>query len=122
MKNYRLFIAVFIVLFVSVFASKTSAQITGGYGTADLKSKDLKSAAVFAVAREGKMTGKHLKLVSVSKAEQQVVAGLNYNLCLKVRDGKKTRTASAIVYQNLKQKFSLTDWKWDECTSLAANE
>ncbi len=122
MKNYRLFAAVFVVLLMCAFASKTSAQIAGGYGEAEVKSKSVSSAAAFAVRSEARKTKKHFKLISVSKAEQQVVAGLNYNLCLKVRDGKRTRTANAIVYQNLRQKFSLTDWKWDECSTLAISE
>ena len=117
MKIFRLSVFVFAFLLIAAFAAKTPAQqIAGGYSSADVKSADVKAAAVFAVAKEAKKDRRKLRLVSVAEAEKQVVAGLNYKVCLKVRDGKKTRTATAVVYQNLKQKLSLSDWNWDKCS------
>lgn len=116
MKNISLIIIAFSFLFLFGFAGKTPAQIAGGYNATDAKSADVNLAARFAVTKESKKFGKKLKFVSVSQAARQVVAGTNYKVCLKVRDGRKTRTATAVVYQNLKQKYSLTSWDWDNCS------
>jgi hypothetical protein len=56
-----------------------------------------------------------ISLISIDKAEQQVVAGMNYKVCLKVRNGKRVRYATAVVYRDLKGKRSLSSWDWGEC-------
>lgn len=94
-------------------------QVVGGYSSVSARSGDAKRAADLAVRTRSSKTGKKITLVKIVKAEQQVVAGMNYRVCLLVREGRhKPYTATAVVYQNLKNRRSLTRWKKGECTEL----
>lgn len=101
--------------------AQTEGPIVGGYGTADVKDPDVIAAAKYAVKKQAKKQGVKIKFMSINKAETQVVAGLNYRLCINVEvreKGKKTYTpmfAQAIVFKDLKQKFSLTSWTEYAC-------
>ena len=73
------------------------------------------SVAQFATAEESRKKRVRVTLVSIEHAERQVVAGLNYKLCLRIKIKGKTHNVTAVVYQNLKQKYSLTSWAEDDC-------
>ena len=95
--------------------SAANAQITGGYGDADTKDKDVRAAAAFAVKKLGTDESASISLVSIDKARMQVVAGLNFELCMEVnvkRGAKKAvrRYVKAVVYRDLKNRFSLSRW------------
>jgi Cystatin domain len=93
----------------------TFAQsIAGGWGEAKVNDPQVLKAARFAVASEQARTDSVFKLVSVVRAEQQVVAGMNYRFCLRLQRGK-SKTALVQVYRNLQAKFSLTSWAWGAC-------
>ena len=118
MKN-RIIKLTFLAVFVlGAYAVSASAQIAGGYGDSDIKDKDVKRAARVAVSSRSKQVHHTVSLLSINKAETQVVAGLNYRICMRVRDGKRVRTITAVVYRNLKNKYSLTNWKAGGCTEL----
>lgn len=85
-------------------------QIAGGYAETSNSDPEALAAGRFAVRREAQKTHKRITLRSIKRAEVQVVAGLNYRLCLSVRIGRKTREVTVVVYKNLKQKYSLTSW------------
>ena len=90
-------------------------QIPGGYGDADVNDKDVKAAAAFAVKQLGNDEAASITLVKIEAARLQVVAGLNYELCMEVtvkRGAMKAakRFVKAVVYQNLKNKRELTRW------------
>lgn len=113
----------FVAFFVfGVFAagSRVSAQeMTGGYGDTSVADKDVRKAANVAVTSRSRSTGKTLTLVRIVKAEVQVVAGLNYRVCMTVREGRKrARTVTAIVYKDLKNRRSLSRWKSGGCSEL----
>jgi hypothetical protein len=94
-------------------------QITGGYGEMSVTDKDAKNAAAFAVKTRTNQTHKTVTMVKIVKAEQQVVAGLNYRVCINVRiNNGKTQTVTAVVYKNLQDKKSLSHWKSGGCTEL----
>ena len=126
-KNLRLTIilAAFVIIFACVGAA--SAQIdepmAGGFSKASTTDKEVMAAARYAVKTQAKKQSATIRLVSINRAETQVVAGRNYRLCLKVQitaKGKKTKTSKIIqtvVFQNLKQKLSLTSWETGECGS-----
>ena len=123
MKNKLIILSVFTVVFLGFAAASSVAaqtdQIVGGYGDLSVKSKDARQAADLAVRTRSSKTGKTITLVKIIKAEQQVVAGLNYRICMSVREGHhKAYTVTAVVYQNLKNKRSLSKWKRGECTDL----
>ncbi len=102
-------------LFGTAGASVCAAQedvIVGGYGDATVTDPQVVKAANFAVTAQKK---KSLKLVSVLKAEQQVVAGMNFRMCLSLSSAGKPEQATATVYQNLQNKYSLSEWKAGKC-------
>lgn len=122
MKKHIIFCS-FVALFVfGVFAaeSRVSAQdITGGYGDASVTDKEVKAAAAFAVRARSSSTRKNLRLVRILKAEVQVVAGLNYRVCLLVREGnRRSKSITAVIYKNLKNRRSLSRWKTGGCSDL----
>jgi Cystatin domain len=104
------------LLFVSfAWVSFGWAQpVAGSWGKADPKDAQVLAAARFAVAAEQARTDAVFKLISVVRAEQQVVAGMNYRFCLRLQRGK-FKTALVQVYRNLEAKLSLTSWAWGNC-------
>ncbi len=110
--------AFLIAIFLFAFGAASTCfgqQITGGYGTADTKDKDVKAAAAFAVGRLGTEEAATIKLSKISSARMQVVAGINYEVCLEVmiKRGEKRATrryVKAVVYRNLKNAYKLTNW------------
>jgi class 3 adenylate cyclase len=91
-----------------------AGPIVGGWGKANPKEAQVLEAVRFAVAAEQARTDAVFKLVSVVRAEQQVVAGMNYRFCLRLQRGK-SKTALVQVYRNLAAAFSLTSWAWGAC-------
>lgn len=125
MKKQFLFCSVVLatIFVVSAAFTKVAAQtdepIAGGYGTSSVTDKEVRKAATFAVSARAKRTGKSVTLVSIRKAEIQVVAGLNYRICMRVREGHRAvRTATAVVYRDLRKRMSLSRWKNGACTDL----
>jgi hypothetical protein len=118
MKKTLLFLT-FAVLFGAFALLSVNAQppMAGGYRTIDKNDADAQAAAHFAVDSHNQSTGEDLKLLSVEKAERQIVAGRNFAVCMKLQGPKDaTSFARAIVYQNLQQKMSLTSWtSYDGC-------
>ena len=100
--------------------SKVSAQdITGAYGDASVTDKDVVKSAKFAVKSHSTQVGKRFTLVRIQKAETQLVAGMNYRVCLRVRDSRKRiSTITAVVYKDLKNRYSLSRWKAGGCSEL----
>jgi hypothetical protein len=95
--------------------SVASAQITGGFGDSDPNDKDVRAAAAFAVKKLGTDESATISLVRIEKVRTQVVAGLNFELCMEVnvkRGAKKAvrRYVKAVVYRDLKNRFSLSRW------------
>lgn len=85
--------------------------IAGGYGEASVTDREVISAAKYAVRAESRKKRKRISLISIRRAEVQVVAGLNYRLELRVRVGGTERDVRAVVYKNLKRRYSLTSWE-----------
>lgn len=96
-------------------ASAQQDKIAGGFGDADKTDPEIVSAARFAIKQQRRKLGQSLLLVSIERAEIQVVAGLNYRLCLKVNVKGKTQEVTAVVYRDLKQKYSLSRWDVGSC-------
>lgn len=83
--------------------------ILGGYHPLAPTDQGALAAARFAVAeQDAKLT-----FQSLDKAAEQVVAGANYRLTLRVLDSGKTRPAEAVVFRKLGNAgHSLTSWRW----------
>lgn len=97
----------------SVFAQQR--PIVGGYADASNSDPEVMAAARFAIKTERQKLHARIALLSIKHAEVQVVAGLNYRLCLRVKIKGRTRNVNVVVYKNLKQKYSLTSWSADGC-------
>jgi hypothetical protein len=119
-KVFLVFVAVaFMAIFSVAEASaqtNVEPQITGGYSDTPVTSKEVKAAAAVAIADHNKATKDSAKLVSITKAQLQVVAGLNYRICMKIKVNGKVRRVTAVVYKDLKQKSSLSMWTPGNCS------
>jgi hypothetical protein len=89
--------------------------MAGGYRDIAKDDPEALAAARFAIKEQSRKLHTRISLVSIQRAEVQVVAGLNYRLCMKVKVRRKTQSATAVVYKNLKQKYSLTSWTPGDC-------
>jgi hypothetical protein len=101
--------------FVILWAAAPSAQaqeppLAGGYSERSTRDRGVAAAAAFAVRERGRRTGRRVTLVSILRAETQVVAGLNYRLLLSVREGRLRLTVFADVHENLRRRLSLKSW------------
>ncbi len=91
--------------------------LAGGYSASDPKSKDVRKAAAVALSQKAAQDKGRYSLEKVYSAETQVVAGLNYRLCLRVRayaTGQlwpQTRHVAAVVYRDLSDQWSLSEWQ-----------
>ena len=117
MKNKLLFV----VFCVFAFAVAASAQKVGAYKEISKTDASAHAAAEFAVGAQADKSGKEISLLSVFKAERQVVAGTNYRLCLKVNAQGDDDEADAViyvqtvVYVDLKGNKKLTSWAESDC-------
>ena len=103
-------------------ADVTSAprNLPGGFTAVPVNQSEVTQAAAFAVEAERqtlKAAGQpaSLELMSVLSAEQQVVAGVNYRLSLKVKRNGQEQVADAVVWwQAWRQPdpYRLTSWAW----------
>ncbi|PYS49508.1 MAG: hypothetical protein DMF68_09775 [Acidobacteria bacterium] len=64
--------------------SQGRPPIAGGYKEVPTDSEEVQEAAQFAVGAEAKKQDTEVKLLSVEHAESQVVAGMNFRMCLRV--------------------------------------
>jgi len=95
-------------------AAVCPAQMAGGYQEASKTDETVIGAANFAVQTQAQQDAT-LELVTIERAEQQVVAGMNYRLCLSVKSKNKPATATATVYLDLENEFSLSEWIPGKC-------
>lgn len=97
-------------------------QIAGGWVSAAVTKPEVVAAAKFAIAEQAKLMQKELepaaaklRLVSILRAEEQVVSGMNYHLTLKVKlNGKRKKAEATVWWQawNKEAPYKLTAWKW----------
>lgn len=98
-----------------------AGQKTGAYREIDKADEGAAAAAEFAVKDQSEKKDMTYKLVSVEKAETQVVAGINYRLCLKVgyrkqdADADTTEFVRVVVFRSLQKEYSLTSWAEEDC-------
>src|SRR5215212_9078144 len=111
MKKNRL--AVIMLAALVSGAYKVSAQqvpIAGGYAEASSNDPQVVAAARYATRAQQRKQGALISLTGIEGAEVQVVAGINYRLRLRVKVKGRSENVTAVVYKNLKQRYSLTSW------------
>lgn len=122
-KSSRRTLCAVVLSFAFGCAAAAVAQQTGGYKAADKDDPEVVAAAEFAVGARGEQEGSSLALVTVERAEIQVVAGRNYRLCMEVKaegDDEESLYVLAVVYQNLQRQYSLSSWEESACADTGS--
>lgn len=98
------------------------AAVPGGWSKVSVKDPGVVAAATFAVAArqaESEKAGAKEKIAiqEIVAAQQQVVAGMNYRLTLRVKVGDDVRKADATVWsrpwlEDEKERNQLTEWRF----------
>lgn len=107
---------------VIVSSAQQRPPIVGGYKKIATNAPEVVSAAEFAVKEQTRKGGSAVRLISVEAAESQLVQGMNYRLCLQVEIEDEvnnvvvTQGVKAIVYRDLKKKYSLSRWEEADCS------
>ena len=96
--------------------------VAGGYSALAVTNKEVIDAAAFAVKIQQKVMQRpkgeppaRLELTAIVGAEQQVVAGMNYRLKLKLKVDGREKFAEAVVWRQAWRKpeaYQLTSWNW----------
>ena len=94
--------------------------LCGGWAEASTGNERVVAAAKFAVDAERQVLSSNredassvsLSLVQVVSAKLQVVAGMNYDLCLTVQGVGGVTNAEAVVWRRFDGTQLLTSWKW----------
>jgi len=109
----------FLYFVVFALAPETPAQTPGGYRLVPNDDAESMAAAKFAVREEGQKLGKTVVFTSMVYAQRQVASGTNYKLCMKVKVNGTAKRAETVVNRDLQKKYTLTSWKWGECSKPA---
>lgn len=120
MKNLSK-VSILAALLLAAFAIQTNIHaqnepIVGGYGEVSARSADAKRNAGFAIGARAKRMGQTITLVKILKAEQQVVAGMNFKICMRVRINRRVSVITAVVFRNLRNRRSLSSWTPGGCS------
>lgn len=123
-REVRRTLIVACVLFAtsSLIACIAQRPMAGSYSAIAVTNNEVIDAAVFAVKiqqsamqqSEGEPPP-NFELTAIEGAEQQVVAGMNYRLMLKVKVDGVEKNAEAIVWWQPWRKpepYQLTSWNW----------
>lgn len=100
-------------------AHETPAQTPGGYRLVPNDDSDSIAAAKFAVREEGQKLGKTIVFTSMVYAQRQVASGTNFKLCIKMKVNGTSKRAETVVNRDLQKKYTLTSWRWGECSKPA---
>ncbi|HZH34695.1 MAG TPA: cystatin domain-containing protein [Pyrinomonadaceae bacterium] len=112
--------AVLLTVFTVVLIGQASlclaqaGRAVGGFREADKTDKMVVGAANFAVKTKAREDAS-LKLISILRAERQIVAGSNYQLCLAVASNGGREQAKATVFLSLQNVYSLKNWTIENC-------
>ncbi len=109
-----------ITSFLAMSFLSYAQPMVGGYQSVSPKGKEVVEAATFAVQAEQAAMKKgdaapKLELVEVVSVEQQIVAGMNYRMALKVKvDGKEKNAATTVWWQPWRKPdpYLLRAWQW----------
>ena len=115
--------AIVLTLLFGVFAVAAKAQaepMVGAYGDLSVRSKEAKAAAAVAIKKYSATHAKdRVTLVKILKAEEQVVAGMNYRICMIVKNRKGVRqTVTAVVYRPPNARMRSTAWDPGSCKDI----
>ncbi|MBA2241594.1 MAG: hypothetical protein H0W04_01710 [Chthoniobacterales bacterium] len=90
----------------------SSPSRPGGYQSSETDKPEVKAAAAFAVQEQARLEGRPLQLEAIVTAKEQVVAGMNYRLTLRVSRGDNSQDAEVTVFRALDSHHELKSWQW----------
>jgi len=95
-------------------------EMVGGYRDVSTTNVEVRRAVSSALKKQSRKEHRSLTLVKINKAERQVVSGMNYRVCMDVREGRKGRiqTVTAVVYEPIRRARQLTSWQEGGCKDL----
>ncbi len=98
----------------AVCPSQAAEQIVGGYSETSVTNAEVVAAAQFAIKAQAATPEQKIviTLVELLSVRQQVVAGMNYRLRLKVKVDGTVKEAEAVVWRKLSGEHELTSWTW----------
>jgi len=109
---------------VCLIAGMGGETMPGGSSATSVTKKEVVAASSFAIKAEQKALREKkdspaakLELVRILSAEEQVVAGMNYRLKLKVKlDGKEKEAEAVVWWQAWRtpDPYQLTSWDWKQ--------
>jgi hypothetical protein len=118
-RNGLLWRMLFLVIFVMPVlpASGQGFPVLGGPSEVSVNDPEVIAAVNFAVGEQDRREREqgshgHIRLMSILGATQQVVAGTNYTLRLKVKAHRTEKEATAVVWRKLSGGHELTSWQW----------
>lgn len=113
MKKILVSSAMILAVTLSLGMMAFSQIKTGGYKSVSTDDERVVASAEFAVSNRAENNSEQegLSLDSIKKAEMQTVAGINFRLCLSVSIEDETQLVKVLVFQNLKQEYSLKSWE-----------
>lgn len=87
--------------------------LTGGFSEASVTDEEVVEAAHFAVNEFGAAVypGQKVSLLEIVSAEQQVVAGMNYRLVVRIESDGRKHLAEAVVWRKLSGEYELVSWR-----------
>ena len=115
-----IFLALYLA--ISIAPGLAAQQQTGGYQEAPKDDPPVVAAAKFAVSDQQTKQGGTVELVSIKRAETELVSGINYRLCLKVKVGGKSQTVTTIVNKTLDDRHTLTSWETGGCKKTTSTK
>ncbi|XP_055816083.1 cysteine proteinase inhibitor 1 [Solanum dulcamara] len=115
-KLFSVFSVTLSIILISSIFFHFSAALGGKAGgwtpLNDVNAPDVIAIGQFAVDEHNKEAGTKLKFQSIVKGESQVVAGTNYRLVIKAKDGGYVRKYLVVVWDKPWEKFKkLTSFK-----------
>lgn len=115
-------LACILISLCTLLAGCAAEPMAGGYRKVPVTDKGVIAAAEFAIKAQSKAinnepNARHhasLELLKILGAEEQVVAGTNYRLTLRVNENDQQKTVTAIVWWQPWRRpnpYELTSWK-----------
>ncbi|KAB2026016.1 hypothetical protein ERO13_D06G160600v2 [Gossypium hirsutum] len=100
-QNSRFLLLSLSLLFLPfIFSDAKKGPIIGGWTRIkDIKDPHVTEIAEFAVNEYNRLSSSSLVLQKVVKGETQVVAGINYRLVLKAKNGSVAKKYQAVVWE-----------------------
>ena len=95
------------------FSAFAAPVLSGGYEPADTDNSDVMLASRYLANEVSTESNLSVDVVDIQAASTQVVAGINYRLCLSVTvNDDHRRHLSGVVYKPLSGGLLLTRWSW----------